>query len=288
MRTPGICLRRSSICAEEWLHLLGLEVAQGWIDPGDETVFVLEAEVLMLEIAQALGEQRGRGEQHERHGGLADDERLLHPGAAASDGAVGAAQGFGGICVGGHPCRSYAEEDACKDGDAEGEEEDGPGRRGADGDIVVVSTGLNGEIEDEAGSGDGDAMPRTPPMTARRTLSTRALRTRRMREAPMATRMEICARSLRPRASMRLARLPQATRSTQAAAMKKSLRPSSYSFAHGGDACSARDEVQGLLLPELLFAGLHVGDVAAEATREARRGVSLRADGDRFRDGRGR
>jgi hypothetical protein len=53
--------------AEQLRHLLGLLRAQRWIDPCDITGPGLEAEILMLRVSQALRQQCGRREQHQRH-----------------------------------------------------------------------------------------------------------------------------------------------------------------------------------------------------------------------------
>src|SRR4051812_44589674 len=39
---------------EQWLHLLGLIVAEHWIDPGDIPTVHVEAKILVLQISQAL------------------------------------------------------------------------------------------------------------------------------------------------------------------------------------------------------------------------------------------
>ena len=59
--------------------MLWLVVAQDGIDLGDVPAFGLESEILVLQIAQAPAEQRGRREQYQRHCRLPDDQRLLRP-----------------------------------------------------------------------------------------------------------------------------------------------------------------------------------------------------------------
>jgi hypothetical protein len=63
----------------------------------------LVAEVLVLELLQAAGEQACAGEQDDGERGLQDDEGLLREGGRIFGAAVRAAQGLGGIDVGGEP-----------------------------------------------------------------------------------------------------------------------------------------------------------------------------------------
>src|SRR5579883_1646099 len=97
--------------------------------------------------------------------------------------------------------------------------------------------------------------------------STSALRTSRTREAPSATRSDVCERSFNPRARMRFARLPQATRSTQPGDEQQRQTPFIL-IAHGGDAGPARNQVKRLLRPRLFFARLHVRYMAGEPIME--------------------
>ena len=94
-----------------------------------------------------------------------------------------------------------------------------------------------------------------------------ALRTSRPRDAPRATRRDVCERPFKPRASMRFARLPQATSSTQPAAMSSSFNPASILIAHGCDTCATGNEIRSADAG-LLFAGLHVGHMAREPVME--------------------
>jgi hypothetical protein len=88
-------------------------------------------------------------------------------------------------------------------------------------------------------------IPRIPPMMASSVDPTSASRTRRPREAP---RREVCEGSFNPRASMRLARLPQATRSTHPGRDEQKLQSALVSIAHGGDSGASRNEIQSFTL----------------------------------------
>src|SRR5262245_10615635 len=67
--------------AEELFHLFGLVAAERRVDGDEIAVLRFEPKILALEIAQALAEQGGGGEQNERHRGLRDDQRFLRDGA---------------------------------------------------------------------------------------------------------------------------------------------------------------------------------------------------------------
>src|SRR5690349_23768517 len=46
--------------AKHRLHLLRLVIAQHWIDPSDISALRLESEILVLQVSQALAQQRDR------------------------------------------------------------------------------------------------------------------------------------------------------------------------------------------------------------------------------------
>ena len=136
--------------AEEWLHLLRLVVAERWINGDKIAVVRFETKILMLEIAQALAEQSSGGEQNQRHRGLRDDQRFLRDGAAAAHGTVAAAQRFDRIDMRSHPGGSDAENDSGEHRDRERKEQNGPGGRRIDRDIVRrTSAVMEREIENQ-------------------------------------------------------------------------------------------------------------------------------------------
>ena len=90
----------------------------------------------MLEIAQALSEQGSGGQQNERHRGLRDNQRFLCDGTAAAHGPVAAAQSFDRIDMRSHPGGSDTEKYSGEHRDRECKQQNGPGGRGIDRDVV--------------------------------------------------------------------------------------------------------------------------------------------------------
>ena len=93
-------------------HLLGLVSAEGRIDPRNETSLRVEAEILMLEIAQALRQQRRGRQQYQRHRCLRDHQRLLRPRAATAHRTIRTAQRFHWIGMRSHPRRRCSEDNS--------------------------------------------------------------------------------------------------------------------------------------------------------------------------------
>src|SRR6185437_6475040 len=109
---------------------------------------------LVLEVTQALSQESGGGEQNERHRGLCNNQGLLGDGAAAAHGTVAAAQRFDGIDMRSHPGGSDTEKYSGEHRDREGKQQNGPGRRGVDGDVVRWSAAVvEREVENEFAAG---------------------------------------------------------------------------------------------------------------------------------------
>jgi hypothetical protein len=100
-----------------------------------------------------VGEHAGAGKQDDGEDYLGDDKGFLRERGAIAGAAVGSAQGFDGVGVGGEPGGGDAEEDAGDHGEREGEGEDGKRWGSADGQEVC---GAEGHPEDQAGPGVGD------------------------------------------------------------------------------------------------------------------------------------
>src|SRR5262245_22670869 len=146
--------------AVDQFHLFGLVAAKLWVDGDEIAVLRFETKILALQIAQALAEQGGGGEQNERHRGLRDDQRFLRDGAAAAHGAIAAAQSFDRIDMRSHPGGGDAEKYSGARRDRERKEQNGPGGRRIDRDVVRRAAAvLEREIENQftASVGDSDS-----------------------------------------------------------------------------------------------------------------------------------
>ena len=75
------------------------ETVECFTDVYDIAMINLEAEVLLLQLAQALREQDGAGNQHERERSLAHHQRLLRERSSLAGGTIASAQGLDGIAV---------------------------------------------------------------------------------------------------------------------------------------------------------------------------------------------
>src|SRR5262249_12177805 len=135
--------------AEEHLHLFGLVVAERWVDGDEIAVLRFETKILALEIAQALAKQSSGGEQNDRHRGLRDHQRFWRDGAAAAHGTAAAAQSFDRIDMRSHPGRSDTEKYPGEHRDRKRKEQNGPGGRRIDWDVVRRATAMEREIEDQ-------------------------------------------------------------------------------------------------------------------------------------------
>src|SRR5580658_6018155 len=82
------------------------------IEVEDVTVGGSDAEVLMLKVPEALGEQASTDQEHQRNGGLQHDERLLRQRRAVASGAVHTAQSFRGVGVGSDPRGDDSEDES--------------------------------------------------------------------------------------------------------------------------------------------------------------------------------
>ena len=154
------------------LAVHGVELRHGVRGPGrddaeDDAVVDVVAEVLMLEVGEGAGEQARAGEQDDGEGGLDDDEGFLRPGGVIAGAAIGAAESFDGIGVGGEPCGRGSEDGTGDEREREGKGEDGQRRRGGDGHEVRAVEGegddgfdaevRDGESGDAAEDGEEDA-----------------------------------------------------------------------------------------------------------------------------------
>ncbi len=143
---------------EQGLQLLRLVVAEHGINRGDVPAFGLESEILVLQIAQALAEQRRRGEQYQGHCGLPDDQRLLRPGAPSAHRTIGPTQRLDRVGMRGHPRRCDAKNYPGQCRDSQGEKQHRPGWRCIDGYVIIRTAVLKGEMQNQpcAGIGHGD------------------------------------------------------------------------------------------------------------------------------------
>jgi len=83
------------------VELLGGVAGEWRIEAEVDAMVGLEAEVLMLHVEEAAGEQACSCEKDNGQGGLHDDERFLGEGRTVAGGAIGAAKSFGRFGVGG-------------------------------------------------------------------------------------------------------------------------------------------------------------------------------------------
>ena len=130
-----------------------------------------------------------------------------------------------------HPCRSDPEKDSGQDGDSERKEQNGPGRRRVDRHVVRRPAILEREIENQFACPYATPIPKIPPMMASRVDSTSALRTSRPREAPRATRRDVCERSLQSAGEHEIGEIAAGDKQHTCGRDEQQLSPSSYSIA---------------------------------------------------------
>ena len=93
-------------------QLIRGETVKCFTDVYDIAMIDLEAEVLLLQLAQALREQDGAGNQHERERSLTHHQQLLRERSSLGGGAIASAQGLDGIAVRADPGGNHAKHDA--------------------------------------------------------------------------------------------------------------------------------------------------------------------------------
>ena len=112
-----------------------------------------DAEFLVFEIGERLGHEDCAGEQDERQRRLKNDESFLRKRRTIARGAIGAAQHFGRLRMGGEPCGRGTKEDAGDERDQKCKAEHGQRWAGVDGHVARVG---KGERQNGARSGIGD------------------------------------------------------------------------------------------------------------------------------------
>ena len=101
---------------------LGLGVTgRRFIHHNADAVIGLEAKALMLEIAQAAGQQTCAREQDDGERGLHYDQDFLRQRSAVAGAAIGPAQSLNRVAVGGEPCRRRAKQHSRQERQAKGE-----------------------------------------------------------------------------------------------------------------------------------------------------------------------
>jgi hypothetical protein len=124
------------------------------IDHGASGLF--ESEVLVFEISQRSGKQPRRGQQNKRERGLQDHQRFARKRFRPPGSAVCAAERLNGVDARGHPRRADAEGDAGDQGDGEGKQQHRHGRRCADRYAGQARQCGEGEVQDQARTGECD------------------------------------------------------------------------------------------------------------------------------------
>ncbi len=255
--------------AEERLHLFGLVVAERWVDGDEIAVLRFETKILVLEIAQALAEQSSGGEQNERHRGLRDNQRFLRDGAAAAHGTVAAAQSFDRIDMRSHPGGSDTENYSGEHRDRERKEQNGPGGRRIDRDVVRRAAAVvEREIENQCAARVRDSDSENAADDGEQ-----GGLDERFAHQPAARRTESDAQRrlralLQAAGEHEIGKIAAGDKQHTAGCDEQQLQSGLILIAHGCDTGAAGNEMQGLLTPGLLFAGLHVGHMAREPVME--------------------
>src|SRR5580700_8807232 len=90
--------------AKQQPQVLRFVVAQHWIDPCDTPVLRFEPEILVLQVAQTLAREGGRGQHYDRQRDLGDHQQLLRPRRAPrANGTTSAAQRIRRVSMRSHP-----------------------------------------------------------------------------------------------------------------------------------------------------------------------------------------
>ena len=127
------------------------------IEVDDVAVGCIQLHVDVLGFVEALGEEAGGNEQHERERGLQDDECALKKRGSLGGGARVGAQGFGGLRARGHQRRREAEEDASHKRKRKGEADDQRRRRSGDRHVVLIGKGERQQrVRSEIGDGEAE------------------------------------------------------------------------------------------------------------------------------------
>jgi hypothetical protein len=92
----------------------------------------------VLQIDKGLGHQDCASQQYERKRRLKHDKSLLRKRRAVARGAVGSAQDFRRLCMGGQPRRAGAEENARRQRDQKCKAKNREGRAGSYGHISCI------------------------------------------------------------------------------------------------------------------------------------------------------
>ena len=115
------------------------------------------SEILVLQVSQALAQQRGRGQQYQRHRHLRDHQRLLHPGSPGADRTGGCPQSVRRVGMRSHPSGCQTEDYSRQHRRAQRKQQDRPGGRRLDRDIVVRAADLERQGQNEPGPGECDS-----------------------------------------------------------------------------------------------------------------------------------
>ena len=275
--------------AVELLHLFGLVVAERRVDGDEIAVLRFETKILALEIAQALPQQSGGREQNERHRGLRDNQRFLRDGTAAAHGTVAAAHSFDRIDMRSHPGGSDTEEYSGARRDRERKEQNGPGGRRIDRDVVrLAAAAIEREIENQFTASVGDSDSENAADDGKQ-----GGLNERFAHQPAARRAESDAQRrlralLQAAGEHEIGEIAAGDKQHTAGCDEQQLQSILILVAHGRGTGAAGDEIQGLLAPGLLFAGLHVGLMAREPVLELDAQLGFERPWDSRRGVRGR
>jgi hypothetical protein len=99
-----------------------------WIDIRDNTAILIEAEVLIFQIAERGGKQTSSREQNKGEGGLEHNQRFTRKRSHAQCGTTGSAKSFYRVYPRGHPCGSYAERNPGDQRNTKGKQQNRHGR----------------------------------------------------------------------------------------------------------------------------------------------------------------
>jgi hypothetical protein len=170
--------------------------------------------------------------------------------------------------VGGYPGRSRSEDDSRQDGNTQSKKQHRPGWHRADRNIIVGPSNLEGQIQDQPCSGirHGDSQ------------STADDRQQHAFDQGLAHQPDSRSPQRDPHGDLRpvfesarqhkVCEVATGHQQHTSRGDQQELEPILVFVPHGRYARSARDEVHRLLLPELLFAWLHIRYVAGQPVVE--------------------